>query len=152
MAIFECDCGRSYYSSDAVLNCQNANHYLVNHYQSISITADLEFLHRLRDANLTRLEKYGHGALHDPNGWGPMQWGCAAAGEMGELCNLLKKYERQAPTDPKPDDLCIEIAKEIADVIIYLDILAAYFQFDLTRIIQTKFNRDSKKRGFPERL
>ena len=26
--------------------------------------------------------------------WSPMEWGCALAGEVGELCNFLKKMSR----------------------------------------------------------
>ena len=81
-----------------------------------------------------------------------MQWGCALAGEVGELCNVLKKYERQLPTDPTPDDLRAAIGKEIADVAIYLDLLAAWFDYDLARLIERKFNESSKRLGFPERI
>jgi NTP pyrophosphatase (non-canonical NTP hydrolase) len=81
-----------------------------------------------------------------------MQWGCALAGEVGELCNMLKKYQRQMPTDPSPDELHAEIGKEIADVFIYLDLLASTFDFDSARVIALKFNATSKKFGFPERL
>ena len=110
------------------------------------------FLAVLRAANLSRVVRFGHGDIKAPHGWGPMQWGCALAGEVGELCNFLKKYERQMPSDPTPDELFAEIAKEIADVFIYLDLLASTFDLDLARIIASKFNATSKKFGFPERL
>lgn len=113
---------------------------------------DIQFLTALRAANLSRVPRFGHGELTGPKSWGPMQWGCALAGEVGELCNMLKKLERQMPTDPAPDDLDGEIAREIADVLIYLDLLAATFEFDLARIVRLKFNSTSKKFGFPERL
>lgn len=111
-----------------------------------------DFLARLREMNLNRLPRFGHGRIDDVGAWGAMQWGCALAGETGELCNVLKKYDRQMPTDPSRDDLSIEIAAEIADVAIYLDLLASYFAFDMRRLITTKFNRTSAKFGFPERL
>jgi NTP pyrophosphatase (non-canonical NTP hydrolase) len=81
-----------------------------------------------------------------------MQWGCALAGEVGELCNVLKKYERQMPTDPSPDTLYVAIGEEIADVLTYLDLLAAWFDIDLARVTATKFNKVSQRSGFPERL
>ena len=31
---------------------------------------------------------------HDPESWSPQMWGLAAAGEMGECCNALKKLWR----------------------------------------------------------
>lgn len=111
-----------------------------------------DFLVRLREANLSRLPRYGHGTINQVGAWGAMQWGCALAGEVGELCNVLKKYDRQMPTDPSPDELRSEIMYEIADVAIYLDLTAAYFGYDLRRAIETKFNRTSVKFGFPERL
>lgn len=115
---------------------------------------DPEFLRRLRYANVSRVPRFGHGDIHDDpettGAWSPMKWGCAAAGEMGELCNLLKKYERQLPSDPKSDELISSIAEEIADVIIYLDLLAELFGFDLPRVIAQKFNRVSHRYGHPE--
>lgn len=118
----------------------------------IAPRTDIDFLEQLRRANLSRVVRFGHGDIKAPHGWGPMQWGCALAGEVGELCNMLKKYERQMPSDPSPDDLHAEIAKEIADVFIYLDLLASTFDLDLSRVISHKFNATSKKFHFPERL
>ena len=112
----------------------------------------VDFLARLRRENLLRVVRFGHGDIKAPHGWGPMQWGCALAGEVGELCNFLKKYQRQMPSDPSPDMLLSDIGKEIADVFIYLDLLASTFDFDLARLISSKFNATSKKFGFPERL
>lgn len=109
-------------------------------------------LARLRAANLVRLPKFGHGNIHSLGAWGPMQWGCAVAGEVGELCNVLKKYERQMPTDPDRDTLTADIGEEIADVVIYLDLLAAYFAMDMRRLIESKFNKTSKKHHLPDRL
>lgn len=111
--------------------------------------ADMDFLSQLRRVSKVRVSRFGHGEL---SGWSPLQWGYAVAGEVGELCNLLKKYERQMPTDPSRDALTGEIGREIADVLIYLDLLAALFEFDLARVTALKFNSTSKKYGFPERL
>lgn len=71
----------------------------------------------LRFANVDRCESSYFKLDH----WTPTDWGCAAAGEMGELCNLLKKQLRG--DEVKKED----IAGEIADVVIYLDLLAAPF-------------------------
>lgn len=110
-------------------------------------------LEGFRAANLSRLSRFGHGGLRDTaEAWSPMQWGCALAGEVGELCNVLKKYERQMPSDPKPDDLYGAVCEEIADVLTYLDLLAAWFDIDLARVTILKFNKVSQRAGFPERL
>ena len=135
-----CDCGARYDTANEVLLCGQTNH---------GNPAPRPFLVILREANLSRVSRFGHGGLRE---WSPMQWGCALAGEVGELCNVLKKYERQLPTDPTPDDLRAAIGKEIADVAIYLDLLAAWFDYDLARLIERKFNESSKRLGFPERI
>ncbi len=106
----------------------------------------------LRRLNLRRVPRFGHGDISDPHGWGPMQWGCAIAGEVGELCNLLKKHQRQMPSDPSQAELEAMIQDEIADVVIYLDLLAALFAVDMRRAVARKFNRTSAKFGFPERF
>jgi NTP pyrophosphatase (non-canonical NTP hydrolase) len=70
------------------------------------------------------------------------------AGETGELCNMLKKAERELLGLPAAD----EIAAEIADVIIVADQIAAKFDIDLGTAIVEKFNASSKKYGFKTRL
>ena len=114
-----------------------------NYYNSINF-ADL------RNANLKRLEEFGHGGLED--GWNEAEWGCAVAGEVGELCNILKKMIRQAPDDPPIMRLRQLAASEIADVAIYLDLVAAKLDLNLSYIIQKKFNEVSEMRGMQTRL
>ncbi|HEV1286529.1 MAG TPA: hypothetical protein VNU44_14505 [Bryobacteraceae bacterium] len=102
-------------------------------------------LQTLRTANLKRCEEsFGmHGGL---DGWSEMEWGCAAAGEMGELCNLLKKRGRG-------EDISIgEVMKEVADVIIYLDLLAAKLHVHLSGPIRDKFNEVSDRVGSAVKL
>lgn len=110
------------------------------------------FFESLREANLSRLPRFGHGELHDRGAWNAMGWGCAIGGECGELLNLLKKYERQMASDPPRNILLPQIGREIADVIIYLDLLAAYLGIDLQKFTAVKFNEVSYRTGFPERL
>ena len=92
----------------------------------------------LRNANVKRCVTSFRHALED---WSEMEWGCAAAGEMGELCNLLKKRKRG-------EDIPLrEVLNEIADVIIYLDLLAARLGTHLSGPIRDKFNETSMKKG-----
>jgi NTP pyrophosphatase (non-canonical NTP hydrolase) len=92
----------------------------------------------LRKANKKRcIESFKH-SLED---WSEMEWGCAAAGEMGELCNLLKKRRRGETIPLKA------VMDEIADVIIYLDLLAARLGVHLSGPIRDKFNEVSDRRG-----
>lgn len=98
----------------------------------------------LRDANDRR-----NAAVFQNDGWGETDWGCALAGEVGELCNILKKRRRHG------DDrahLFEEAAKEIADVQIYLDLLARHMGVNLADATVRKFNEVSERRGSDIRL
>lgn len=83
-------------------------------------------LQALRDANRARLptfkNKHGEPA-HSPDGsdWSPAQWLQAVIGELGELANMRKKYERG---DVSHAEFVACAAKELADVLTYLDLLA----------------------------
>jgi len=103
----------------------------------------------LRRNNVERCETF----LHPVFSWLPSQWSNAMAGECGETCNVTKKMDRL--TDPamlgqmnKDGDLVlndlVEKAKEeIADVVIYADLLAHRLGFNLDDAIRSKFNRTS---------
>jgi NTP pyrophosphatase (non-canonical NTP hydrolase) len=97
---------------------------------------------QLRKANIERLKEI-HRATLD---WTIGDWGCAAAGEMGELCNFLKKVRRGE------EIACRDVADEIADVIVYLDIIAHQFNIDLGGAVRTKFNATSDKYGSPTKI
>jgi len=115
------------------------------------LSTDLSFK-TLRSANRQRLPEFrnaqGKLAHLDPKGrdWSYNDWMVAVAGETGELANNLKKLRRG---DFKLDDPGVrdKIAGEIADVLIYLDILAFQFDFDLGSIVVETFNRKSEKVG-----
>jgi len=69
-------------------------------------------------------------------------WGCAIAGEVGELCNKLKKMERDGKAYPKT-----EIAEELADIFIYTELIARRFGIDLETAIIDKIEVVKKRRG-----
>jgi NTP pyrophosphatase (non-canonical NTP hydrolase) len=77
---------------------------------------------------------------------------------MGEACNVAKKIKRidtklaRRANESNRAKLVAKLADEIADTIIYLDLLALREGIDLPKAITSKFNRTSKKFGFPERL
>lgn len=81
----------------------------------------------LREANLARLPEFKnkHGELAhcvpDGSDWTPAQWLQAVLGELGEYANFRKKFERG---DLTLEEFAAAAAKELADVQIYLDILA----------------------------
>lgn len=85
------------------------------------------------------------------NRWSPTDWGCALAGETGELCNVLKKMLRNK-TSPgiaatPYEELYRKAKEELADVVIYADLLAKRLDIDLGLAVIEKFNRTSVKIG-----
>ncbi len=91
----------------------------------------------LRDANLTRVALYRTGDSDHLNSWSETDWACAAAGEMGEMCNFIKKRRRG-------EDIPLEtVGKEMADTVIYIDLLAARMGIDLGMAVRRKFNEVS---------
>ena len=106
----------------------------------------------LRRGNMKRLPLFknakGEPAHSEPDGsdWSPAEWLQAVVGELGEYANLRKKVER--------GDLSIKeahtmLADELADTVIYLDILAAQLGIDLGKAIMSKWNRTSERVGAP---
>lgn len=103
----------------------------------------------LKRANLLRcaLFKDAHGRLSHPGGvsdWTVDQWLKAVLGELGEFANLSKKVDRG---DFTLEDSRADLAKELADVTIYLDLLASRMGIDLGREVLAKFNEVSERQG-----
>lgn len=109
----------------------------------------------LRGGNMKRLPLFKNakgGLAHnksDGSDWSPSQWLQAVVGELGEYANLRKKVERG---DMTMDDARPMLADELADVVIYLDILAAQLGVDLGEAVMSKWNRTSEKVGAPIRI
>lgn len=132
----------------------------------------------LRFVNVKRCEE----SFHKIADWTPAEWMTAVAGEVGEAANLIKKlrrietdgldspqnremlgWVRQHHPNGEPlgaDDLKDAVTKEIknrigdeiADVVIYLDLLAERLGIDMGEAVIRKFNRTSEKVGSPEKL
>ena len=75
-------------------------------------------------------------------------------GEVGELCNEWKKEDRVAHNRPgsPPCALRRDMGNELADVIIYCDLVAKHYEIDLEEALISKFNATSERYGFPHRL
>lgn len=73
--------------------------------------------------------------------WTLTDWGCAIAGEVGETCNKLKKRRRGEIVSLE------EIGDEIADVVLYADLLATKLGLDLGECVKRKFNIVSDRVG-----
>ncbi len=116
----------------------------------------------LRLANTARLPTFrnakGEFAHSVPDGsdWSPSDWLQALTGEVGEYANERKKFQRG---DISLEEFQIKAAKELADIQIYLDILARRCLdtpgnphptgIDLGRATLNKFNEVSIRVGSP---
>lgn len=84
-------------------------------------------------------------------------WTTALAGEVGELCNMIKKLERvrlggiDAGSTYTAADITPEmIREEIGGIFIYLDLLAALFDVDLGEAAVKTFNDKSAQFDAPQ--
>lgn len=108
----------------------------------------------LREQNVARCNS----VFHPLNHWTPTDWACALSGESGEACNAVKKLRRledgtNTSKDPATEADCVAaVAEELADTVIYADLLAARLGIDLGQAVREKFNAVSELRGAPQRL
>ncbi len=91
----------------------------------------------LSEANRKRTTE----CFHPIEEWSPTDWACALAGEVGEACNLIKKWRRGEEID------LADVGSELADVVIYADLFCARIGLVLEEVIRHKFNQTSDKIG-----
>lgn len=96
----------------------------------------------LREANVKRTEDSWHRVTE----WSAAEWLMCVTGELGELAGLLKHYRRGENLPAG------SLGEELADVVIYLDLLAASLGVDLDLAIIRKFNTTSEKVGSKHKL
>ncbi len=107
-------------------------------------------LNVLRAANLIRLPQFknakGDPAHSKPDGsdWSLGEWSNAVMGELGEAANIIKKVQRG---DMTLDEARPALAKEFADVLTYLDLLAYQAGVNLSTATIDKFNEISRRVG-----
>ena len=74
------------------------------------------------------------------------------------MLNAIKKLRRvedsmvQAAGPKNLDEAALQVAKEIGDTALYLDLLAQRIGWNLEDCIKMVFNAVSEREGFPERL
>lgn len=106
-------------------------------------------------ANRTRCE-HPNGFNHALESWSLSDWMTATVGELGEAANIAKKLNRVRDGIPgnkeTPAQLKAALREEIADVFIYLDLLAQSQNFSLEDAVRYKFNKTSEKIGYIARL
>lgn len=114
----------------------------------------------LRQGNRLRLPEFKNerGALaHEkPDGsdWKLSAWSNAVGGELGEMAEALIAFGHVANRIKKIErgDMLLEqvrsaLADEIADIVIYLDLLAYRAEIDLGQATMAKWNRKSREIG-----
>ncbi len=106
----------------------------------------------LRAVNVERCPLFGHGL----NAWNALEWAGAMCGEAGEAANIAKKIRRLADgcnvNAPNPAGLRVQLGEELADVVIYADLLAASEGIDLAAAVCAKFNEVSGRVGYTKPL
>ena len=108
-------------------------------------------LHSFRPLNVQRAKEGFHCYDNQPLTY----WTTALAGEVGELCNMIKKIQRveKGGVDGGSSYMARDITKdmlkeEIGGIAIYLDLLASLLEIDLEDAIIDTFNNKSAKQGF----
>lgn len=107
-------------------------------------------------ANRRRCES-PQGFNHTIGSWSLSDWITAAVGELGEAANVAKKLNRVRDglghlNDKSPDELEAMFVDELADTLIYLDLVAQSRGVNLWQAVVRKFNRTSAKIGYPVAL
>ena len=96
----------------------------------------------LREANFKRCND----SWHRVEEWSPAEWLMCVTGELGELAGLLKHYRRGESLPAG------SVEEEIADIMIYLDLLAASLGVYVDTAVIRKFNSTSEQIGSKYKL
>lgn len=109
----------------------------------------------LRKQNVARAERWHS----EGEPWSLADWSNAMCGEAGEAANVVKKIRRHETglgevsyNTPDMVRLHAALAEELADLVIYADLVADQADIDLSEAIREKFNRVSEAQDFPERI
>lgn len=107
---------------------------------------DLKFC-ELRLANMVRQQEW------DPNGKIDIAYrGNELAGEVGEACNVIKKLARERIGIRGTRATAEQLAEELADAIICVDLIAMQEGIDLAAAVRKKFNDTSEKYALAARI
>lgn len=116
----------------------------MSHNKGVKI--DLTFS-ELRHADIIRQKEWDSGNVIDL-----AYRGNELAGEVGEACNVIKKLVREAKGIRGSRATYEQLADELADVIICVDLIAMSCGIDLGGSVICKFNETSKKYTLKTRL
>lgn len=95
-----------------------------------------------------------NGFNHKLSDWSLSDWMTAVTGEVGEAANIIKKLNRIRDGIPgnkeTREELEHALGDELADIAIYLDLLAQAAGYNLENLVEIKFQKTSKKIGYQE--
>jgi NTP pyrophosphatase (non-canonical NTP hydrolase) len=110
----------------------------------------------LSRVNQARAKRWHNGDLDE---WSVNDWLAAFGGEAGEALNAGKKHRRilsglqqHGNVQTTEREAAQKIMEELADAVIYADLVATRLGLNLAQAIKAKFNAISDREGFPERL
>lgn len=107
----------------------------------------MNFIHDLQVANQNRNAEW------DPDSkLTPLFFAVELAGEVGEVCNMVKKMEREALGIKGSRVTFRQLEDEIGDAMICLALLANAYDINLEYVTARKFNETSEKLGLECRL
>lgn len=93
------------------------------------------------------------GFKHDPASWSASDWMVATFGELGEAANVLKKLNRERDgikgNTATATVLREQLARELADTFIYLDLMSQALGIDLESAVRRTFDAKSREIGYP---
>ncbi len=96
------------------------------------------------------------GFNHKLSDWSLSDWMTAIMGELGEAANVAKKLNRVRDGIPgnkeTPDELRAKLARELADVFVYLDLTFQHLGIDTGSAVAGVFNAKSEQIGSPVRV
>jgi NTP pyrophosphatase (non-canonical NTP hydrolase) len=126
--------------------------------EPVAPPVDLAFA-ALAAISRTRAARWHPGGIEE---WAVERWSNAMAGEAGEACNAVKKLNRiedgiaslgeKGREYTEREEAIAKVLEELADVVIYADLLAQRVGGNLAAAVTSKFNVVSERYGFPERL
>jgi NTP pyrophosphatase (non-canonical NTP hydrolase) len=101
----------------------------------------------LRDANVRRQQEWDRQGKIDI-----AYRGNELAGECGEACNIIKKIERERRGIRGSRATLRQLADELADVIICVDLIALYEDIDVWESVKRKFNETSRNNNLDTKI
>lgn len=110
----------------------------------------------LRDINLARANRWHPNGIND---WSTNDWLVGFGGEAGEALNAGKKLKRletniqqNGNTPQSIEEAKKHILDELADTILYADLVAASLNMSLEEAVIRKFNAISDRENMPEKI